>query len=117
MGGSCHPQASVVTMVDVMMGLMVAVVVEVVVLEACMVHVRHTARMMGTVKVSQVAPAWEEPRLDPPDSVSPYSQTIPLHIIVLLSTMQAGGQQQQQQQKSHSSACDQAHESRAPQEA
>lgn len=89
-----------------MVGLVVAVVVEMVVLEPRMVHVRHMARMMGTVKASQVAPAWEEPRLDPPDSVSPYSRTIPLHIIVLLSAMQAGGQQQQQQKKSYSTACD-----------
>lgn len=116
-GDSRHPQASAVAMVGVMVGIVVVVVVEVVVLETRMVHVRHMARMMGTVKVSQVAPAWEEPRPDPSDSVSPYSRTIPLHIKVLLSTMQAGGQQQQQQKKSYSSACDQAHQSRAPQEA
>lgn len=117
MGGSRHPQASAVAMVGVMVGIVVVVVVEVVVLETRMVHVRHMARMMGMVKVSQVAPAWEEPRPDPSDSVSPYSRTIPLHIKVLLSSMQAGGQQQQQQKKSYSSACDQAHQSRAPQEA
>lgn len=105
------------TTVGVMVGLVVAVLVQVVVLEAHVVHVRHMARMMGTVKVSQAAPAWEKPRPDPPDSVSPHHWTIPLHVIVLLSTMQAGGQQQQQKKKSHSSACDQAHESRAPQEA
>lgn len=73
-------------------GLVVAVVVQVVVLEACMVHVRHMARKMGMVKVSQVAPAPEEPRLDPPDSVSPYSWMVSLHVIVPLSTVQAGGQ-------------------------
>lgn len=73
-------------------GLVVAVVVQVVVLEACMVHVRHMARKMGMVKVSHVAPAPEEPRLDPPDSVSPYSWMVSLHVIVPLSTVQAGGQ-------------------------
>lgn len=73
-------------------GLVVVVVVQVVVLEACMVHVRHMARKMGMVKVSQVAPAPEEPRLDPPDSVSPYSWMVSLHVIVPLSTVQAGGQ-------------------------
>lgn len=75
-------------------GLVVAVVVQVVVLEACMVHVRQMARKMGMVKVSQVAPAPapEEPRLDPPDSVSPYSWMVSLHVIVPLSTVQAGGQ-------------------------
>lgn len=70
----------------------VAVVVQVVVLEACMVHVRHMARKMGMVKVSQVAPAPEKPRLDPPDSVSPYNWMVSLHVIVPLSTVQAGGQ-------------------------
>lgn len=73
-------------------GLEVAVVVQVVVLEACLVHVRHMARKMGMVKVSQVAPAPEEPRLDPPDSVSPYSWMVSLHVIVPLSTVQAGDQ-------------------------
>lgn len=73
-------------------GLVVAVVVQVVVLEACMVHVRQMARKMGMVNVSQVAPAPEEPRLDPPDSVSPYSWMVSLHVIVPLSTVQAGGQ-------------------------
>lgn len=73
-------------------GLVVVVLVQVVVLEACMVHVRHMARKMGMVKVSQVAPAPEEPRLDPPDSVSPYSWMVSLHVIVPLSTVQAGGQ-------------------------
>lgn len=73
-------------------GLVVVVQVQVVVLEACMVHVRHMARKMGMVKVSQVAPAPEEPRLDPPDSVSPYSWMVSLHVIVPLSTVQAGGQ-------------------------
>lgn len=76
--------------------LVVAMVVQVVVLEACMVHVRHMARKMGMVEASQVAPAWEEPRPDPPDSASPYSLMVSLHVIVPLPTMQAGGEQKQQ---------------------
>lgn len=114
-------QASVVASVGMDVGLVEAVVVEmvveVVVLEARMVHVRHMARMMRMVEVSQVTPAPEEPRLGAPNSVSPYSRTVPLHVMVLLSAVQADGQQQQQQQNGHSRACDQAHESRTPREA
>lgn len=96
-----------------------AVVVQMMVVQSGMVHVRSMARMVGmvgVVKVSQAAPGWEEPRPGLPNSVSPYSWTVHLHIVVLLSTVQAGGQHQQQQQNGQSSACDQAHESRAPQE-
>lgn len=95
----------------------VGVVVGVVVLEACMVHVRRPARMMGMVKVSWVAPGREDPRLGPPDLISPCSWTVPLHVAVPWSVVEADGQQQQQQQHSHSSACDQAHKGRAPLEA
>lgn len=100
-------------------GLVGAVVVQMMVVQSRVVHVRPMARMVGmvgVVKVSQAAPGWEEPRPDLPSSVSPYSWTVHLHIVVLLSTVQAGGQHQQQQQNGQSSACDQAHESRAPQE-
>lgn len=118
MWGPTHPemvgQASAVPSVGMQVGLVVAVVMQVVVLQAPVVHV---ASVMGLVEVSQVAPTREEPRLDPPDSVSPHRRTVPLHVIVPLPSMQAGGQQQQQQQNGHSTACDQAHESRAPQEA
>lgn len=96
-----------------------AVVVQMMVVQSRVVHVRPMARMVGmvgVVKVSQAAPGWEEPRPDLPSSVSPYSWTVHLHIVVLLSTVQAGGQHQQQQQNGQSSARDQAHESRAPQE-
>ena len=105
------------TSVGVEAGLVEVVVVQVVVMGAHVVRMRHTARMMGMAKVSQVAPAWEEPRLGPPNSVSPYSWTVPLHVMVLLSTVQASGQQQQKQQHGHSGTHDQAHESRAAQEA
>lgn len=109
--------ASVGMVVGVVVGLVVEVSVEVVVVEAHMVRVRHVARMAETVRVSRVAVAREEPRLGPPDLVSPRSRAVPLHIMVLLSMVQAGGQQQHQQQKSHSYACDQARKGRAPQEA
>ncbi|ELK26062.1 hypothetical protein MDA_GLEAN10002818 [Myotis davidii] len=113
-GSGCHPRASAAALEGVEVGLVGAVVVQ-----SCMVHVRSMARMVGmvgVVKVSQAAPGWEEPRPGLPNSVSPYSWTVHLHIVVLLSTVQAGGQHQQQQQNGQSSACDQAHESRAPQE-
>lgn len=93
------------------------VVVVVVVMGAQVVRMKPMAKMMVMVKVSQVAPAREEPRPGPPNSVSPYSRTVPLHVMVLLPAVQAGGQQQQQQQHSHSGTCNQAHESCAPQEA
>lgn len=101
--------------VGVEVGLVV--VVQVVVMGAHVVQVRPTAKMMVMVKVSQVAPTRKQPRPGPPNSVSPYSRTVPLHVTVWLPAVQAGGQQQQQQQHSHSGTCDQAHESRAPQEA
>lgn len=94
------------------MGVVVGVVlVEVVVVEARTVRVRHVARMMEVVKVSQVALTREEARLGPADAVSPGSRSVPLHIHteVLLSAAQAGGQQQQQED-GHSSANDQTHE-------
>lgn len=95
----------------------VGLVQALVVLEACVVHMRHMARLMETVEVPLVAPAREEPRLGPPDAVSPGGRTAPLHIRVLLSAVQAGAQQEHKQQKSHSSAGDQAPEGRALQEA
>ena len=120
-GSGCHSQASVVASVGMEVGLVVGLVVEVsveaMVVEAHVVRVRHVARMTETVSVSRVAPAREEPRLGPPDSVSPRGQAVPLHVMVPLSVVQAGGQQQHQQQKSHGNACDQAREGRASQEA
>lgn len=59
----------------------------------------------------------EEPglELELQDSVFPYSQMVPLYIIILWSVERAVGQQQQQQQQdSHHSACDPAHQSCAP---
>lgn len=99
----------VVVEVALMVGLVVVEVVEVLVVEARMAHARHVARMVEVVKVSQLAPAREEPRLGPPDSVPPCSRWVPLHVGVLPSAAQAGGQQQQQQH-GHSGAYDQAHE-------
>lgn len=118
-GSGCHPRASAVASVGVEVGLVGAVVVQMLVVQSRVVHVRPMARMVGVVgmvKVSQAAPGWEEPRPGLPNSVSPYSRTVHLQIMVLLSTVQAGGQHQQQQQDGQGSACDQAHESRAPQE-
>lgn len=116
-GSGCNPQASVVASVGVEAGLVQAVLVEVLVVQSCVARVRHMARMVGMMEVPQAGPAREEPRLGPPNPFSPYSRTVPLHVVVLLSAVQAGDQQQQQQQNGHSSACDQAHESRAAQEA
>lgn len=110
-GLGCHSQVSAAASVG-MVGVVVGVVlVEVVVVEARMVRVRHVARMMEVAKVSQVALAREEARLGPADAVSPGSRSVPLHIHpeVLLSAAQAGGQQQQQED-GHSSTNDQTHE-------
>lgn len=65
--------ASVGVPVGLVEAVLVEMVVEMVVVEARMVHVRRMARTMGMVQVSQVAPAREEPGLSPPNSVSPYS--------------------------------------------
>lgn len=111
-GSGCHPRASAAASVGVEVGLVGAVVVQMLVVQS---RVAGMVGMVGMVKMSQAAPGWEEPRPDLPSSVSPYSWTVHLHIMVLLSTVQAGGQHQQQQQNGQRSACDQAHESRAPQ--
>lgn len=99
-GSGCPAWASVTASVGtggVVGGMMVGVVMgEVVVAEVRMGHVRHMASMTEMVQVSQVAPA-RDPRLGPPDPVSPCGGAVPFHVRFLLSGVQAGGQQQQQQ--------------------
>lgn len=65
--------ASVRVQVGPVEAVLVEMVVEMVVVEARMVHVSRVARMMGMVQASQVGPAREEPGLSPPNSVSPHS--------------------------------------------
>lgn len=118
-GSGCHPRASAAASVGVEVSLVGAVVVQMLVVQSRVVHVRHMAgmvRVVGVVKMSQAAPAWEEPRPGVPNSLSPYGRTVHLQIMVLLSTVQAGGQHHHQQQNGQSSACDQARKGRAPQE-
>lgn len=97
-----------------------AVVVQMLVVQPRVVHVRRVAGVVGVVgvvvEVSQAAPGREEPRPGLPHAVSPDGRTVHLHVVVLLSAVQAGGQHQHQQQQGQGGACDEARESRAPQE-